>query len=231
MNGEVGPGERIGTQLELEKRFEVSKITVRKAIEVLEKEGIVITVHGKGTYVKHAKVEQTLDELQSLTAIIKKSGYQPKVKVVSLETVATVEAFLENNDRPDDTYCKYIERLHTVEDKPIALACVYIPYGIGEQLTEEELEKFSIYELLENKLDLKIGEAVQTIESLPANEEIGQLLKVPKNFPLLKAERLTYSEENEILEKITFFYPFNEYAFRIKLKRASKMPMWPSILS
>lgn len=229
LSKKIKPGEKIGSQRELEARFHVSKITIRKAIELLEKEGLVLTSQGKGTFVKPEKVEQTLDQLQSLSDIIKNSGYTPQVKIKKLEMVSTPTSFKQDENNDIDPYCLYIERLHTVEELPIAFAQVYIPYDLGEKLTKNELENHTIYELLEQKLGITLGEAIQSIEACPASEALGKVLDVPEGSPLLKAERLTYSSKDKLIEKITFYYRFDEYAFKIKLSRASQIPMWPPI--
>lgn len=225
----IKPGEKIGSQRELEERFNVSKITIRKAIELLEKEGLVITSQGKGTFVKPEKVEQKLDQLQSLSDIIKSSGYSPQVKIKRLEMVSTPTSFEQGEIEEIDSHCLYIERLHTVENLPIAFAQIYIPYNLGEKLTKSELENHTIYELFEQKLGITLGEAIQTIEACPANVALGKELDVGEGSSLLKAERLTYSSEYKLIEKITFYYRFDEYAFKIKLNRANQIPMWPPI--
>lgn len=229
LSKKIKPGEKIGSQRELEERFQVSKITIRKAIELLEKEGLVLTSQGKGTFVKPEKVEQTLDQLQSLSDIIKNSGYTPQVKIKKLEMVSTPASFKQDENEEIDPYCLYIERLHTVEELPIAFAQVYISYDLGEKITKNELENHTIYELLEQKLGITLGEAIQSIEACPASGTLGKVLDVPEGSPLLKAERLTYSSDNKLIEKITFYYRFDEYAFKIKLSRASQIPMWPPI--
>lgn len=229
LSKKIKPGENIGSQRELEERFHVSKITIRKAIEILEKEGLVITSQGKGTFVKPEKVEQTLNQLQSLSDIIKSSGYSPQVKIKKLEMVSIPTSFEQDGKQVIDPYSLYIERLHTVEDLPIAFAQIYIPYNLGEKLTKYELENHTIYELFEQKLGITLGEAIQSIEACPANEALGKALDVSEGTPLLKSERLTYSTENKLVEKITFYYRFDEYAFKIKLNRANQIPMWPSI--
>ncbi|WP_368654629.1 GntR family transcriptional regulator [Ornithinibacillus sp. 4-3] len=224
----IQPGKRIGTQKELEERFNVSKITIRKAIEVLENEGLVVTSQGKGTYVRQEKVEQTLDELQSLSDIIKKSGYDPEVKIIKMKKQQTEDSFLvKETTKKIDTLA--IERVHFVEKKPIALAKAYIPWELGKHLSNQELEHYTIYELLENKLGIKLSQAEQAIEACPASEELGKILNVQQDSPLLKASRLTYSTDNQLVEKIIFYYRYDVFAFKVNLNSLSITPMWPTI--
>lgn len=221
------PGEKIGTQRELEERFNVSKITVRKAIEVLQNEGLVMTSHGRGTFVKPEKVEQSLDQLHSLSEIIQHSGYSPHVQIYKIATLTKDECFI-----PEDTDSEeflYIERLHTVNDKPIAFAQAYIPYALSVNWTKEDLEQTAIYDLLEQQ-GIQIGHASQLIEACPATDKLAQRLAVKEDSPLLKAERTTFCVNNKLIEKIIFYYRYEEYSFKINLNRADQSPMWPPIL-
>lgn len=228
LNEKIKPGEKLGSQRELEQQFNVSKITVRRALQVLEEDGLVVTIHGKGTFVKTEKVEETLDKLQSLSEIIEQSGFKPHAKIMKIEMVPNIDDFIQKNAHIKDSHCLYIERLHTIEEKPIAFAQIYLPNKIGEKLTKHELENQTIYYLLEHNLGIRIGEAIQTIEAYPADEKMASYLDVSEGSPLLKTERLTFSDDNQLIEKITFYYRFDEYALKIKLKRPNQIPMWPN---
>lgn len=223
--GKFKSGQSIGSQKELGELFGVSRITIRKAIEVLEKENLVTTIHGKGTFVKQDKVEQQLDGLKSLTDVIKTHGYDPKVEVIKKENRKTNGSFSETEQEID---CLYIERIHIVEDEVIALAKIYIPNIYGSEITKDDLENNTIYDLLERKFEVELGEADQSIEACPADKELSEILNVKIGSPLLKAQRLVFSKENELIEKITFYYRYDAFAFKVKLNSISITPMWPT---
>lgn len=228
LSNTIKAGEKLGSQRELEQQFNVSKITIRKAIQELEKEGLIVTIHGKGSFVKTNKVEDTLDHLQSLSEIIERSGYKPQAKIMKIEMIQVIEELKSEENNQNASYSLYIERLHTIQDKPIAFAQIYLPNEIGERLTKQELENKTVYHLLEHKLGINPGEAIQTIEACPADEKLASYLEVPEGSTLLKAERLTYDTYNQPIEKITFYYRFDEYSFKIRLTRANQITMWPN---
>lgn len=223
----IKQGERIGTQLELEKRFEVSKVTIRKAIEALENKGLVVTIHGKGTFVRPEKVEQALNHLKGLTDIINESGFDSYVKITTMKMVLDEEVFLSDIESADKSKYLYIERLHFIKEKPIALAKIYLPYEIGKQLDKKELESQTLYSLLEQKLGITIGEATQFIEACPADDKLVDTLEVQKGTPLLKIERDTLNNANKLIEKIVFYYRHDAFSLKIKLNRPDKDSIWP----
>lgn len=227
--GLIKPGETIGSQRMLEERFGVSTVTVRRAIQLLKDEDLVITNHGKGTYVKPAnKLEQNLVHLQSFSEIMLEQGVQSQTQIKKVKTLPAV-SLIEHGLPPDfEERCLYIERLHLVDHKPVALAIIYLPAFIGEKITIEDLEKHSIYWLVEKKLGMVLGKAEQTIEACPAKGIVAKLLQVDENTPLLKAKRISFSEDHIPVEKIEFYYHHSAYSFRVQLTRADQMTMWPS---
>lgn len=226
LSGKFKNGESIGSQQELCDRFGVSRITVRKAISVLIEEKLVTTIHGKGTFVKQDKVEQQLDELKSLTDVIKTHGFNPQVKIIKKENRKTSQSFTDSDS--NDLECLYVERVHIVENDVIALAQVYIPNIYGSKITTEDLENNTIYDLLENKFNVELGEADQSIEACPADDELSRSLNVDAGMPLLKAKRLVFDRGNNLVEKIIFYYRYDAFAFKVKLNSISITPMWPT---
>lgn len=219
-NKQLMPGQSIGSQRDLENRFNVSTVTVRKAIRLLEKEGWVVTKHGKGTYVKPVKFNENLINLQSLSQVMTASGFKPMVSVLKISKITTPSNYQLNYLDNFGPECFYVERLHSVNNKPIAFAQIYLPSSIGKNLNNEEIEDRTIYDLIENKLNIKLGEAEQLIEACPADKKIAELLKVSQGYPLLKAERVSFDVNGLPIEYIVFFYKYDEYSFKIRLKKS-----------
>lgn len=223
----IKTGDSIGAQRELEERFGVSKITIRKAVNILEQEDLVITKQGKGTFVKAIKFEDDLIELQGLSDIITRSGFSPEISIVKIIEKETPEELLSDKLKGFSEKCFYIERLHTVKDKPIAFVEIYLPYEIGKSLSKEDIEKNTLYTLFQDKLNIELGEGIQTIKACKANKKLAEHLNIDVGEALLNAERIAYDKNNNIVEFIVFYYNFNEYAFKIKRKLASNIKMWP----
>jgi len=221
----INPGESIGSQRELKERFGVSQITIRQAINILKEEGFVIIKQGKGTFAKPLKVAQSLVSLQSLSEVICESGYKPDVKILKMEIIPVpkkLQTFFK-----DASECLYLERIHVVKSKPIAFARIYLPSFIKDQFTMQDFEKNTIYDLYEKRLNIELGEALQLIEACKADAFLANRLQVVLGYPLLKAERTVMSTDGNPIEHIVFYYPYEEYAFKIVLKRVREVRMWP----
>lgn len=224
-SGEFPEGSPMGSNTALMERFGVSRVTLRHALGVLEREGLVKAHHGKGTYVISRGIQQELGDLLSLGEIVEAQGLRHQVKIAEFKWVVAPEPVASFFKADQETPVLRVKRQHIVNDLPIALALIYIPVTVGVHITQHDLEKAPLYTVMEKKLGLRLGRAVQTIGAVAADAEIASLLRVGAGYPLLVAERHTSSEDERPLEHITFYYRSDCYQFTVNLQRAKTLPM------
>lgn len=216
--GKLKPGELIGTIKDLEDQFSVSSITVRKAIGVLEKEGLLVSTPGKGTFVQEEILEDHLPHLRSLSEVMIEKGMHPKIKVLEFQRVKAPPK-VEKLFKERNMDFLYIKRLHLHETIHMALAQIYLPWVHGKKLNIEDVEKNTIYSILEKKLGMRIGYGDQLIKAEAADHDVAELLKLKEGDPLLKAERFTRNKEGEPIEFIALSYRADYYQFKVNLHR------------
>lgn len=185
------PSERHLTQL-----HNVSRITVRRAIEEMVNEGYLYKVQGKGTFVKTDKYTQDLISITSCTQDVLNLGMKPSRKVITNEVIKsdkkrqkTLE-ILEN----DDVF--RLERIYYADKSPINHTTAYIPYKYFPGIEEYDFEKDSLYKILEEKYNVKITKAVRTVEARLATLEIARYLSLQSGTPVLLFCCVTYGEVN-----------------------------------
>lgn len=212
-------GERgsIGTHSELAERFGVSLITIRRAIKTLEDENIVVVRQGKGTFVKSTVLQDELTTLTGVSNILSRANLKADVKVRDMRLIKTPGHFSPRVRRAMGGECLYIERTHSIDDVAIGFARLYLPYQYGRQLTREDVEASTIYQLYERKLNVPLGRGVQYISAGKASTELADILKVEVSSPVLKIERESYSAQGEIIEIMELFYEYTQYAFKVEL--------------
>ncbi|MGE5653706.1 MAG: GntR family transcriptional regulator [Bacillota bacterium] len=217
---EVAEGASLGSQMELAERYGVSRITIRQAVELLVKDGLVTTRQGKGTYVRSTSVSQELGDLVSLSEVLEARGTGHCVQVCEMRWVFPSASVAEFFGLGSDEPVLLIKRLHLHNDRPMALAVVYLPPWIGGGFSQGDLESRSLYVLLEERLGIQVGQGRQQIRAVAAEGDVAKLLQVGQGSPLLWAERRTYSTQNQPVEHITFYYLAEAYQFSVYLKRA-----------
>ncbi len=223
ISSKYSENRKIGSQKELIDRFKVSVITIRKALSILEKEEVIIRKQGKGTYTNKSLFQDKLNGLTGLSNIISKKGYEAEIEIRKLDFVETPDYFDKKIKAGFKDRCLYIERIHKIENIPIGIAKIYIPYDIGINMKKIDLEQNTIYEIFEKKLGIELGTGIQTIKANKADKSLADILLIEENSPILEVERVAYDNKGALIEYITLFYEYDKYEFKVELKLNSSI--------
>lgn len=217
-DGELTPGDMLPSEREYGERYSISRMTVRQAITNLVNERILYRVKGKGTFVMEQKMEQDLQGLTSFTEDMKARGLKAGVKLLSFNIVSAESKLAEQLNIHEGNLVYEIKRIRLAEDIPMALEILYLSKSKIDGLNEEII-KGSLYQFIEEKLQLKIANAVQVIEAASANDEEAKFLQIDKGSPVLLMERVTALENGENFEVVKSIYRADRYKFMIELNR------------
>ncbi|GAA0485152.1 GntR family transcriptional regulator [Salinibacillus aidingensis] len=214
------PGDFLPSERELAEKYEISRMTVRQAINNLVNEGLLYREKGKGTFVAEKKFEQDLSGLTSFSEEMNNRGLTPSSQLLNFQLMYAdrkVAAAL-NIDSSDLVY--EMKRIRFADDEPVALEFTYTPQKRIGELTQEDIH-MSFYEFMENKRQFSIAYGDQSIEASLANEEEIQLLKIDHGDPVLVIQRTTYLEgENTPIEYTKSVYRADKYKFNIRMPRS-----------
>jgi GntR family transcriptional regulator len=121
------PGKAIGTHEKLAKRFAVSLITIRKALDTLISEGLVVSKKGKGTYVADPPLQDGFNRLTGVSNVIALNNKTANVSVKSIHYITTPQSFSNEVRAGLGENCLNIKRTHEINGKIIGFANMYIP--------------------------------------------------------------------------------------------------------
>jgi GntR family transcriptional regulator len=223
-SGEWKPGEIIPSERELSEKYGISRMTARQAITELVNEGLFYREQGKGTFVSQRKITQQLIHLTGFTEDIRARGQRPGTKVLSTEMLPADETTAEKLRIDPGTLIFRLQRLRLADEQPLAIELSQISFKGCERLLEEDLEKNSLYRMLETIYGIPLMEADQELEAGLAGNEEAQLLKIAIGSPVLFTRRVTYTERNQPIEYAKAAYCGNKYTFYTHLKREQLMP-------
>jgi len=224
-SGEYAEHTRLPSERQFSERFQVSRMTVTKALKSLEQEGWLYTRMGKGTFVApRTKIDQ---KLESLTSFTEDMGAQHR-KVTSQVLHSAVEV------APDDaaselkltqgTSIFVLERLRFADGEIIALERTHIPQELCPGIEQaHDFSKESLYGVLREKYALQLTEAQQTVEARrPTPDEMEKLYTGPAT-PVLGFTRTTFTPQGQPIEFVRSVYLGNRYKLSISLKPASSI--------
>jgi len=223
-SGEWKPGDHIPSEREFSEKYGISRMTARQAITDLVNEELFYREQGKGTFVSERKITQQLIRLTGFTEDIRARGQRPGTKVLSAEMRPADEATAEKLRIDHGTPIFRLQRLRLADDEPLAIELSQISFKGCERLLEEDLEKNSLYRVLETNHGIPLMEADQELEAGLAGNEESQLLKISVGSPVLFTRRVTYTERNQPIEYAKAVYCGNKYTFYTHLKREQLIP-------
>ena len=217
-NDELLDDQMIPSERELIKEFGVSRITVRKAIEELVNEGYLYKIQGKGTYVKGATKTQDLFSITSCTQDIISLGMTPSRKVVNCEIIDSYPKRAREMELDKSDKLLTIDRVYYADGEPINRTVTYLPIKYFPDLEKHDFKEESLYDILEQKYNLKITRATRTIEAVLAEDDIADLLEVKEGVPVLLFRGTTYGIINNKEVPVETFktnYRTDKYKFYI----------------
>lgn len=220
LRGDFSPGEKIPSEWQLSQTFNVSRGTVRKAIDTLLHEGLLRTEQGQGTYV----VEDPWHNrpflfLSNFNEDMTRQNQTPRTTLIEKRIFSAPSSVLHRLSLAKGEEIIYISRLRWVNDFPKVYEQRYLAKRLCPNLIEEDLENQSIHELLVKKYRLPLVRAMLSIEAHVLNEEEATLLQTEAGKAAFYLERLTYTIlEGKETPAVWYLaiHLGNEYAFRIQ---------------
>lgn len=217
--GRYKPGDRLPTERELKQRYNLSSITVNRAINDLAREGWVYRQAGKGTFLKRDKLEGRLARLTSFAEDVQSRNLVPQFKLLRAQAVIPPPAIATALQLAENSRVYLIERLQFADADPIALAIGYWLLEIGERLAQSDLNTIRLYDVVERILRVPLLEAEESISATEADSVLARKLSVARRTPLLVQERLTFTTAMRPVHHTTTYYRADCYKYKIRLAR------------
>jgi GntR family transcriptional regulator len=220
-NGDFQPNDAIPSERKLEQRYNLSRPTIRQAIDLLSRQGFLYRVHGKGTFVSPPKLQKGMLELTSFSEDMRKRGLKPGQRILEFGYVkpeGKVRRQLEIVD--DQKKVLRIKRLRYGDAEPMGLQDSFLSLDTAQTITREEIEELgSIYVILQEKFGIFPTEADETIEVTLATPEEAELLNISTGSPLMLNERKLWSQDRKAIEFVRILYRGDRYKYFMRLTR------------
>lgn len=198
---ELKPHDLLPSERELSEIYNVSRTTVRLALQELEHLGFIYKKHGKGTFVSSISDSMlNLTGAYSFTEQMRALGKVPKTVILEFSVLESNKYFSENLGIHKGSKIIKIKRLRLADDEPMMVERTYLPFKRFETLTSEMLEQKPMYDLFSDEYNETIKYAEEEFYASIASLKDAALLKVPESSAALNLVRKTYNKENEVIE-------------------------------
>jgi GntR family transcriptional regulator len=209
---------QLSSENELATAQGLTRATVRRALDVLERDGWIYREKGVGSFAAVRRVEHELTQLVSTTEDMRERGWALTTRLVSVEQVPTPKKVAHALDLAERTPCYKLCRLRLVDSEPISIQTPYLPAALCPGLEENDLTR-SLYLLLETRYGLRLWTGHETLRARCALPHEEELLEVPKCTPVMYMERVTYAATGQAVEYLEAVWRGDRYDFKVSLSR------------
>lgn len=193
------PGEKLPTETEMCKIYNVSKITIRKAFELLTKNGLVERSRGRGTFVKLNKEKVSLGATQGFNQFLEKTGHSIKNNILSTKLTKADPFLAEKLQIQLEAPVINIQRLMWDDEVPIATDSFFAAAENYPGLLDEINSFGSLYDLLERKYKVTAYRSKIEFSGIIAKPELADLLHCYTGDPLFVLDKLSYTKNDEVI--------------------------------
>ena len=215
---QMPPHTRLASEPELARRHKAARETVRRALALLQDDGVIYRRHAVGSFVAEPRVDQALDQLFSFTEFMVYRGMKPGSKLL--------DAVIERIAEPDSPVLHYLglksgakvirlKRLRTGSGEPLVIANTWLPEALFKGFLEKDVRRHSVYEIM-SAMGRKPTDAIQTMVAVTLDEAQAELLGVAPGSPAIEIRRIGYSHGLPV-EYAIDYYRGDRTTFRVRL--------------
>ena len=205
------PGSKIPTETELAKQFEVSRMTVNKAIRDLVQDNLLVRYPGLGTFVSDAKAESPLSDIKNIADEVRQRGHVYSNRLVSLKETAASETVAMQMGVPVGTPVYRSVIVHLENGLPIQLENRYVITSAVPGYLELNFSDHTPNEYLVKLCPISSIEHI--VEAVLPGEKVQQLLDIDANTPCIQVNRRTWSD-GRLISFATLTHPGTRYKLR-----------------
>ncbi|MDK1728622.1 GntR family transcriptional regulator [Dellaglioa algida] len=214
-SGEWEVGNRIPAERELAVVFGVSRMTLRQAIQTLVDEGILERHVGDGTYVARKKVQEKMSGVTSFTDLMAEQGKVASSKTITYHVTTPSLSEIEKLQLSDGELVLRMERIRYADGLPICFEVATVPNKLVDGYSKTEITS-SLYRTLEEKAELTLGGAQQTVSAMSAAENIADYLSIKRGEAILRLRQVSFLKNGEPFEYVRTQYVGNRFEFYLE---------------
>lgn len=197
-SGKRPVGSRIPTENELSQTYNVSRVTVRKALEKLSELGYIERKSGKGTFVAEKKIQRGLSGVRSFSEMCRISGLVPGAKTIKIALEEASERTIEKMHLDSGEKVLTVERIRYADEKPVLLEINIFPENCTF-LFGESLNDVSLFEVLREKHHISFDHSTKIIDMTFASAQESKILNITKGYPLLRIDSELHTGDDSLI--------------------------------
>jgi GntR family transcriptional regulator len=194
LDGEYSVGDFLPPEPELEIRFGVSRTTIRRAVDLLNRDGLVRAMQGRGTEVLDYKTKQNLNLVTSISETLRRKGFEVVSKNMHIDAVEATPSLAKNFAINVGDPLVRIQRIQLADGMPVAIMRNFLLPDMVSNIAQYENKFTSLYQFLEEIYSINIDSATDSIISKCADFGEATMLNVSVGSAILYIRRVCFSK-------------------------------------
>jgi GntR family transcriptional regulator len=212
----MAPGESLPAERDLARDLGVARMTLRRAVDGMVAESLLVRRQGAGTFVAPAKVAHRL-AANSFSADMRARGLRPGSRTLSTNRAPAGVMLAALLEVPAGAPVLHVRRLRLADDEPMAVEDLHVPADLVPGLAGEDLEDRSYYELLAQRYGQRIASGTQTAEASLTSNEDATVLGVAPGAPAFCFERTCRVDGGRVAEFVRSVYRGDRYRIMVDI--------------
>ncbi|MFH0916774.1 MAG: GntR family transcriptional regulator [bacterium] len=231
LSGRFAAEDQLPSEAELTQIFKVSRVVVRQALQILEDEGLIVRIRGKGTFVAKDAVAGESPVLSGYIEDFLRVGLSTQVKVLHFGLVKASPDIASVFAVDESTDLFYVKRLRMVEGRAFSVIENHLPYSVGILIPLARIEDEPLMQLIETHAGIPIDWASQVFQAVSADSDLAHLLDIDLMAPVLKMTLSAHTAENQVVNHAHVYYRsdrYNHHGF-LRRRRTSDYLGWTPV--
>ncbi|MGF6629512.1 GntR family transcriptional regulator [Pseudomonas frederiksbergensis] len=216
------PDTRLPSEHALCERYDVSRSTVRQALNEMLQAGIIYKAHGRGTFVARPRPFRDVSTLEGLSEALTAQGHRVSNRLQSFRKLKADTYLAEQMGVVEGTALAELARVRLVKDKPVSYEITVCAQALGEQLLSAELSSRDILAILEDDCGLLISYADMQLKAIGATAELAELLEIPLHEPLMRIQRRVLGADSATLLYEQLYLHGENLDYHMRVERARR---------
>jgi GntR family transcriptional regulator len=216
-----GPGERLDNQRSLAREFGVTLMTLRQALDLLERDGLIARRHGLGTFVARPAIDYDILQLRALAGDLSALGEDVATRFLRSHFAAADRRVAEALGLAEEAEVFVLERLRLVDGEPMSFQASYLPAALGAEVSRADLAVTPLRQVLTFKLGIEIAAARETVSAVPLERRAAHELGCRPGIPAFRSDRVSVSADGTPIVYDRVFIPGDRFRITRNLTYAS----------
>jgi GntR family transcriptional regulator len=215
MRGTYPPGFRLPNELQLASDYNVSVITVQRALKVLEEEGLIKRYRGRGTFVEEMPMHLVSPKSPTALELMLSHEFTGDTEILEKKIISTPAHLLQQFKRTEKLMI--IKRLVKLEGKPWSYATHYVLPEMGKKMTTAQLKRYPMFRILREFVGVPLKNVESTLEAVTAPMEISRVFEIDPLAPVLLFSGALYASDGLVVDLPEIYYRGDRFKFRFDM--------------